>query len=60
MMTSPESKVYSYVSSYLFVKDEKYVPLLYSLFEKRKYYNSFSAHGVTMLLELLNESEQAL
>lgn len=54
MMTSPESKVYSYVSSYLFVKDEKYVPLLYSLFEKRKYYNSFSAHGVTMLLELLN------
>lgn len=56
MMNSPESKVVSYVSSLFFVKDEKYSPLLFSLFDKRKYFNSFVCFGICMLLELLNES----
>ena len=50
MVTSSESKVVSYVSSCLFLKEEKYMPFLSTLFEKRKYFNSFSANGVLMLL----------
>ena len=50
MMTSPESKVISYVSSLFYVKDEKYSPFLFTLFDKRKYYNSFSVYGIFTLL----------
>ena len=50
MMNSPDSKVISYVSTLFFVKDEKYSPLLFSLFDKRKYFNSFVCYGTCMLL----------
>ena len=50
LQTSSESKVTSYVSSYFFVRDEKYMPFLSTLFDKRKYFNAFSANGILMLL----------
>ena len=56
MTTSPESKVISYVSSLFYVKEEKYSPFLFTLFDKRKYYNSFSVYGIFTLLEIVNES----
>jgi hypothetical protein len=59
-MTSSESLVYTYVSSLFYIKDEKYQPFLFTLFEKRKYFNSFSAYGALALLELVNESPRVL
>lgn len=52
LMTSSESLVYTYVSSLYYIKDDKYQPFLFTLFEKRKYFNSFSAYGALALLEL--------
>lgn len=60
LMTSSESKVYSYVSPLLFIKEEKYMPLLSTLYEKRKYFNSFSAYGILAFLELLVECPRIL
>jgi hypothetical protein len=42
------------VSSLFYIKDEKYQPFLFTLFEKRKYFNAFSTYGVLAILELAN------
>lgn len=47
---SSESIVYSYVSSLFFIKDEKFKPFLFTLFEKRKFFGAFSSYGAITLL----------